>query len=214
MKKQLLILLSNIGLFSSCAPSKTDKYNSLNDFLDTKIKDESEKIIIIKKKENLDKVIKIFRGDFLEFADSYGLVRLEKPIKEGGIDFPLYDERNWRKMKKRYGSTKGNSTFNFGYWNENDFKHKKVEFVNRIEFWKKIKSIYLSFQYYKRDKSIKKIYAFSTPILYKKDYLTFLVFEGNNDFSPMSNGDDYVVVMKKITGKWVVIQKGYDNIHH
>lgn len=201
MKAKLFFVLVSFFLLGGCSSAKIDRFEALNDFLETKIKDETEKIIVIKEKESPEETIKIFYGGSAENPDT-------QPVQ-----FPIYNEKDWLKMKDRYVDKRCDLLGISDYWNENDFRHKKIELVNGIEFWEKLKSIYLSSKYDARDKSINKVFAFSMPIIYKKKYLTFFVSEGDNDFSPISHSNKYIVVMEKIKGKWVVIEKAWSRIY-
>ena len=135
MKTQLALLSTCIILIIGCSVNKSnqsykqDPLDALNDFLETQLVDKDEEIIIIKERSNSDEAIMIFKGDSLEFSDSEGKVRLEKPIREGGVDFPLYNQKEWVKMKNK--AKEDNLLSNNSYWNEIDFKHKSFTFISR-----------------------------------------------------------------------------------
>lgn len=205
------LLITGFFLIMSCSTIKDeqsikqDQYDAINDFLETQIKDKTKEIIVLKEKSSTDETIKIFRGGVLEFSDSARLVRLEKPIRDGGVNFPLYNEKDWKKMKNKYGNKKGDSLENIEYWTEKDFRYKKIIFVTKEEYQKKFSLP----KYFDSPDPEREVYRLSSPIPYKRKYLTFDVYSTMTKLIPHS--DDFIVVMKKENGKWVVIQKVSSN---
>lgn len=206
------LLITGFFLIMSCSTIKDeqsikqDQYDAINDFLETQIKDKTKEIIVLKEKSSTDETIKIFRGGLLEFSDSTRLVRLEKPIRDGGVNFPLYNEKDWKKMKNKYGNKKGDSLENIEYWNEKDFRYKKIIFVTKEEYQKKFSLP----KYFDSPDPEREVYRLSSPIPYKRKYLTFDVYSTMTKLIPHSV--DFIVVMKKENGKWVVIQKVSSNV--
>ncbi|HSD06893.1 hypothetical protein [Flavobacterium sp.] len=200
MIKQLIILVISIGLFSSCGVTKRDKYNALNDYLDSVIKD-SEEIMVIKEIVAPDLAISMFYGnDFWpKYPDTTVVTReygIHGLVLEKGKWLDLFDKKDWSKMKKKYGSEKKKVVGESGYWKLDDFRHKKIVFENLAVFLKNKTSIYF-------DTPEKKVFEFSSPIRYQKKYLVFRV-TGTTTKSYWGGFIDLVVVMEKVNGKWIV----------
>lgn len=206
MKNRLIILLISIHLFSSCAPTKMDKYNAINDYLDSKVKD-SEEIMIIEEKSSADLAIIMFYGhdfypvypDTTVLTREYGIQGLVLD-KKGGAD--LFNKKDWSKMKKKFGKKKGVSSLNRGYWNSDDFRYKNIVFENRDVFFKNI----TSFKYFDVSDPEKKVFYLSYPIPYKKKYLVFSI-DVKTTKSIGRSIINHTVVMEKVIGKWIVIEQ-------
>lgn len=209
MKPRLILFFIVVVLFTGCSSIKKDdsfkqdQYDALNDFLDTKIKDESEKIIIIKEVSKPDQTIEIFQGDYLVYPDTTYIRR------EGGVETPLYSKKDWLKMKNKYGGKNGETLISKELWDEEKFRYKNIEFLSKEQFRENT----FSFKYLDSKDPVKEVYFLSAPLLYKSKYLTFSVFNTDTSYANMSP-DDYIVVMKKVKGKWVIIQKVSSNIHY
>ncbi|SEP28109.1 hypothetical protein SAMN05444671_3213 [Flavobacterium sp. CF108] len=201
-------MLINICLFSSCAPTKTDKYNALNDYLDSVVND-TEEIIIIKEKESPDLAIIMFYGNdfYSQFPDTTVVIRengIQGLVYNNDKHSNLFTQKDWLKMKKKYGGTKSNTLANSGYWDINDFRHRSIVFKNQDVFLKDI----ISFKNFDIPNSQKRVFNLSYPISYKKKYLVFSVVVKTT----RSIGRAIInntVVMEKINNKWIVIDRAY-----
>jgi len=206
MKTQIILFFTGILFVTSCSLIRNEQSfrqnqnDALNDFLETKITNETDSLVIIKGKIKNEETIKIFHGDYIIYPDT-SYVR-----REGGVEPPFYNEKNWLKMKKKYNTKIEDSTKNGEYWNEGDFKHTRIEFISNEELRKNINSgkyiVGLDIE--------KKAYFFSSPIYYKKKYLTFTVNETTTKFFGL-NTKNYIIIMKKINDKWIVQQQVYSN---
>lgn len=195
MKKYFIsIFLISFNFFFS-----QDKNQALSDYLNTISSDYNHGVIIIKEKINSNNTIDIFKGK--TYVDS--ITRKLKRDNREGIKSPLYDEADWIKMKKKYYKNDNDFWLKNDYWVIENFKVEKMIFVSHTLFFDFI------FDYTEKHLPIIKAFAFSEPIYYKnKKYLTFIVNEGNTE---SINGftNNYLIVMKKVKGKWVVINKSY-----
>lgn len=178
----------------SCSSTK-DKYNAMNDYLEKVISDSTEETIILKEKINPNETIYIFK-------DSNNDERVSKTdVNEGDVtvDTLLYNEKNWEKMSKKYGD--GSPFIPQTYlpeknnWRPSDFGLKKIKLENKDKYY----DSFLNGKDYSLFEK-KRIYILSEPIYYKeKEYVVFTVSYG--DFGGIYS--IFVVVMKKINGKWI-----------
>jgi hypothetical protein len=201
-KLSLVLLLLFIVTVSNNVFSQTekDKFNALNDYLETVEEFSTNKKMIIRDKVSPNRTIHILKVDYILAIDSLGKV---KSIKD------FYNEKEWETMKRTYENKvlpeKG-KTFVNKYWKENDFRKKNITIVDIPNgSWE---NAFL--QYINIDSSLHDIYAFSDPIYYRsKKYLIFTVF--NSDVLNLDSTSQYIVIMKKKQNKWIVAYIGYDN---
>ncbi|MDA6072117.1 hypothetical protein NJT12_21040 [Flavobacterium sp. AC] len=201
MTKKIIILLISIGLFSSCAITKRDKFNAVNDYLDSVIAD-SEEIMIIHEKMSPDlAIIMLYGHDFwTEYPDTTFVIRengIHSQVLENGKWVDLFDKKDWLNMKKKYGDKIETSTGDNGYWQLEDFRHNNIVFEKRNVFFKNLTSYYF-------DQPRKKVFEFSFPISYKKKYLVFSV-TAKTTHSTGRAIINLTVVMEKLNGKWIVV---------
>jgi hypothetical protein len=203
MKRKLcavLILLYLITVPDSLfAQTAKDKFNALNDYLETVEEFSTKKKMIIRDKVSPNRAIYILKTDYILAIDSLGNA---KSIKD------FYNKKDWETMKRTYENKvlpeKG-KTFVDKYWKENDFRKKNIAFVDIPNgSWE---NAFL--QYIDMDSSLHDIYAFSDPIYYSsKKYLIFTVF--NSDVLNLDSTSQYIVIMKKKQNKWIIAYIGYD----
>ena len=182
-----------------CSCSSNDKYNAVSDYLEKVVSKSTEEKIILKEKIDPNETIYIFK-------DSNNDNRVSKTdVKEGDVivDTVLYNERDWEKMSKKYGNKTPFIPKTYlpekNNWRPSNFRFKKIKFENKDNYYD---SFFNGKDYSLFEK--KRIYIFSEPIYYKeKEYVAFTVSYA--DFSGIYS--TFVVVMKKIKGKWV--QKYY-----
>ncbi|CAN1570409.1 hypothetical protein MCETHM1_03166 [Flavobacteriaceae bacterium] len=198
----LVLLILFIVTVSNNVFSQTekDKFNAVNDYLETVEEFSTEKKMIIRDKVSPNRTIYILKTDYILAIDSLGNT---KSIKD------FYSKKDWETMKRTYENKvlpeKG-KTFVNKYWKENDFrKTKNLVFVDIPNgSWE---NAFL--QYMDMDSSLHKIYAFSDPIYYSsKKYLIFTFFK--SDMFNSHSANEYIVIMKKKQNKWVVAYTGYD----
>jgi hypothetical protein len=199
MKKEIFIALLIISLISSCSPTK-DKRQALNDYLHTVILDTSSKeIIIIKDKINSNLTIEIFNVNDIIAIDSKW---------KGKADTIIYNERDWKKMEKRYAvdyQAGKNPWFINEFWTKEDFDHKKIIFED--SYVGKTDAFLKKYDY----KPSIDIYSFSDPIYYKNK--SVVVFTVHKTATPIGFGQTYIIIMNKKRGKWIVTHKGLPDWH-
>jgi hypothetical protein len=192
----LLFLLSFSG-FSQ----KNERFDALNDYLDSMI-DANEEIVIVKEKITSNETIGIFQGTISIDPDT------KKPDRFGGANAPLYIEKYWKIMKNKYGNsfpTIGRNWLKNQFWNATDFRHEKIVFDSYEECKKKLESD--GFFYGPQ----RKIYSFSDPIYYKnKEYITFTVVRSAT--KSIGFPSDFIIIMKKVKNKWIIYANISNNI--
>lgn len=185
-----------IGIFliSSCSATK-DKYVALNDYFETVIKDKNKEVIIAKEKINSNFTIDMLKLNEIQAIDPAGNIT---------ADAELYKEEDWERLKNEYQNTliKGIRYWDSNeYWAKNDFRHKKIVFEN-MNTKKGIEPIIEKY-----DKPDICVYSFSEPIYYQnKKYIIFTTFE-----VCIAGGYPFLVIMKKIKGKWILTHKAYNS---
>jgi hypothetical protein len=193
MKKEILITLLIISLISSCSSTK-DKHEALNEYFNTVVKDTSKDIIVIKNKINSNQTIEIFKEGTI-----YG---------ETKLDTILYNERDWKKMEKRYAIdylAGKNPWFTNEFWTKENFDDKKIIFED--SYVGKADAFLKKYDY----KPSIDIYSFSEPIYYRNK--GFVVFTVNKSATPIGYSSTYIVIMKKKSGKWIITHKGLPDWH-
>lgn len=164
------------------------KYKALNAYFETIIKDTTQNVYVAKEKINSNETLKIFGLNEIMVIDHFG---------NGKGDTSLYNKNAYEKMKKKHKNScvPGERSWwcTDDVWENNDFRYKKVilESINTI---KKQEALLLKYD---------KTYVFSEPLYYKnRKYLIFTV-----DTLYPSGSNAYVVIMRKIKGKWIVTHK-------
>lgn len=196
--EQFLYLLVTLFFITNLTNAQNKK-QAINDFLHTIIPDYNQKIFITKEKTSTNHVIDIFKGK----TSKNSLTNEYKRDEREEIKPPLYNEEDWRKMKKKYYHKAEENTVANNLWVSTDFDYKHIEFFSAHLFIEFI--VYHSEQH----RPITNIFSFSEPIFYSgKKYLVFKVGQGTTE---SINGltDNYLIIMKKEKRKWVVINKSY-----
>lgn len=194
MKKHIIYSLLLLLSFSSFSQEK-DKFNAINDYLDS-MTNPNEEILIVKEKISSNETLFIFQGTISIDPDTKKLDRFD------GVDEPLYTEKLWKIMKNKYGDTLpkiGRYWLKNQFWNADDFRHKKIKFENYEICDKKLQS-------YSYPWPEKKIFSFSNPIYYKnKEYITFTVTKSSTKSIGLPSNS--IIIMKKIKNKWTIYAK-------
>lgn len=171
------------------AQKKNEKYEALNAYFETIIKDTTQTVYVAKEKINSNETLKIFGLNDIMIIDRFG---------NGKGDDTLYNKNDYEKMKRKYENscTPGERIWwcSDDFWENTDFRCKKVtlESINTI---KKQEALFQ-----KHDS----ICVFSELLYYQnKKYLVFTV-----DKLYLSGSSTRVIIMKKIKGKWTVTHKG------
>ena len=184
-----------------------EKYAVLSNFLDTKIKDRSKKIMIHSKKINTNMTLKILRLNEIYALDSID-------SKKNYEDKTFYKEIDWEIARKKYSKNsvaeienatdKGAEccwvTENFNYKNfifeELDFgtpAYEKKYFFGLNEYGYEFED-----------------FDISEPIYYQnKEYLIF-TFSHGSVFPPLEYATR-IIIYKKKNGKWVQTHIGLPN---
>ncbi|WP_269240758.1 hypothetical protein [Flavobacterium limnophilum] len=170
-----------------------DKIEAINSYLDTTLKEKSEKIIITKEKINTNETIRMF------LCDEYNPFLCKYKVWENRENVLLYNEEDFIKMKKEYQDTISDNKEKWltnSYWKPENFKNKHITFEPFEDVFVKLERSLFP----KEQQTM--IYSFSEPIYYKnKKYLLFSVTVGSTNFAHFQNS---VVVMKKLKEQWVL----------
>ncbi|WP_202701096.1 hypothetical protein [Flavobacterium sp. UGB4466] len=180
-----------------------DKYEAINTYLSLIVRDTTKTIAIVKEKISPNEALRLFSGGKLNNVPFSRVNGIEE--RAGGILEPLYKEKYFQKMRRKYQDDRNEGRFGFAKntkWNSADFKLQNIYFevFDTIMF--------------KKEKSGQQIYKYETlliplsePMYYKNnDYLTVGVAVQKSN--PIYNLNYYVIVMKKVNNRWTVIEKG------
>ena len=225
MKKQFIHIVIILIFLTNCAfknnrtkiveikptvainDSIKDKLEVLNDFLDTKIKDRSKKIMIHSRKVNVNMTLRILR-----LNDIYVLDSLDNT--KGYEDKTFYKEAEWEIARKKYSKNSvteiENTTFKGGEccWTAENFNYKNFIF-EELDFgtpaYEKKYFFGLNEYGYKFED-----FYISEPIYYQnKEYLIFTFSHGN--VFPTYEISTRIIIYKKKNGKWVQTHEGLPN---
>jgi hypothetical protein len=192
-----------INQISKINDTLREKYAIVSDFLDTKIKDRSKKIMIHSKKINPNITLKILR-----LNDIYVLDSLDNT--KGYEDKTFYKEAEWEIARKKYSKNSvteiENATFKGGEccWTAENFNYKNIIF-EELEFGTPAyeKKYFSGLDNYDD-------FYFSEPIYYKnKEYLIFTFSHGC--VFPTENYSTSIIIYQKKNGKWVQTHEGLPN---
>jgi hypothetical protein len=183
-----------------------DKNQAINDYLDSIIKNQNQEIIIIKEKISSDKTIEIFRGTV--YLDPV----TKKNVREFGVEKPLYSDKHWEIMKKRYNNRLPTDERKWWlrntFWVATDFKRTQIIFIPQEEIRKRLENGTLH-----DPKNIREIYSFSDPIFYKKNkYIVFTVMPSRTD--SISFFHEFIIIMQKVNNKWLIVNKTHSNVYY
>lgn len=183
-----------IFLISGCSATK-DKYDALNNYVETVVKDKNKTVIIAKEKINSNYTIEMLKLNEIQAIDTLGNIT---------TDSTFFNEENWEKLKNEYQNNliKGIRYWdNNEFWTINDFKHKKIVFEN-MNTKTGIEPIIEKY-----DKSDLCVYSFSEPIYYQnKKYIVFFTTK-----ICIAGGNPFIVIMEKINNKWILTHKAYNS---
>ncbi|MBF4473760.1 hypothetical protein, partial [Flavobacterium sp. HJJ] len=117
-----IIILLFITNFSNAlfAQSTNEKYQALNAYFKTIIKDTTQVVFVAKEKINSNKTLNIFGLNYISIVDSAG------NSKGKGT---LYKKKDFEKMKKEYENNciPGKRIWcNDDYWTKDNFRYKKI----------------------------------------------------------------------------------------
>lgn len=183
-----------IFLLSGCSATK-DKYDALNSYFETILKEKDKRVIIAKEKINSNFTIEMLKLNEIQAIDTAGNIT---------VDTMFFNQEDWGKLKNEYQNTivKGLRYWdNNEYWTTNDFKHKKIVFEN-MNTKTGIEPVIEKY-----DKSDVCVYSFSEPIYYQnKKYIVFFTTK-----ICIAGGNPFVVIMEKINNKWILTHKAYNS---
>ncbi len=189
-----------------------EKYAVVSDFLDTKIKDRSKKIMILSKKINTNTTLHI-----LKLNDIYELDSITGKYKE---DKTFYKEAEWEIARRKYSKNSVAEIENATdrdlecCWVAENFNYKNVIFEESLPGSTTFIEKYMSSKVTDIDANFFNtrnydFYFFSEPIYYQnRECLIFTFSEGYIDGL---SGSSYIIIYKKKNGKWVQTHKGMPN---
>ena len=199
MKKVLCLFIISQLLFS-CSVNK-DRNAPINDYITSLNLEDLDKIMVIQEKINNNVTIDIFKGKTFYYSGVNRYVKVE------GVDKPLYDEKNWEKMKSKYENKHIKDHWIKGdHWTLKDFKFPNIIFIKREKFPNPGKYEKFDFQ------ENYKVFSFSDLLYYKHNkYAVFAIKSTITDHKLID--ETSILIMRKSKGKWVVIQKVGDGIY-
>lgn len=199
MKKVLYTFIISQFLFS-CSASKYQNA-PINDYISSLDLKDSDKIMVIQEKINNNVTIEIFKGKTFYYSG------INKYVKVEGVLEPLYDEKNWQKMKVKYENKYIKDQWIEGdYWALKDFKHQNIIFIKQKKFPNPGKYEKFDFQ------ENYKVFSFSNVIYYKHNkYAVFTIKSTTTDYKDTDTTS--VLILTKIKGKWTVLEKIGDGIY-
>lgn len=184
-----------------------EKYEVVSDFLDTKIKDRSKKIMIHSKKINTNMTLKILRLNEIYALDSID-------SKKNYEDKTFYKEVDWEIARKKYSKNSAaeieNATFRGGEccWVTENFNYKNFIF-EELDFGTPAyeKKYFFGLNEYGYEFED---FDISEPIYYQnKEYLIFTFSHGK--VFPTYEISTRIIIYKKKNGKWVQTHIGVPN---
>jgi len=200
MKKAIYILIISSQLFFSCSVNK-DLNTPINDYISSLNLKKSDKIMIIQERINNNVTIDIFKGKI------YFEPETSKYKRDEGVREPLYDKRNWEKMKSEYENKYiTDQWIKENPWTLNDFQYQNIIFIKQEKFPNPGKYEKFDFQ------ENYKVFSFSDVIYYKhKKYAVFTIKSTTTDYKDIDTTS--ILILTKINGQWTVIQKVGDGIY-
>ena len=199
MKKVLCLFIISQLLFS-CSVNK-DRNAPINDYISSLDLRDSEKIMIIEEKINNNVAIEIFKGKtyFEPYTNKYE--------RNEGVDKPLYNDKDWEKMRSKYENKYIKDHWIKGdYWTLKDFKHQNIIFIKQEKFPNPGKYEKFDFQ------ENYEVFSFSDVIYYKHNkYAVFTIKSTTTDYKDIDTTS--ILILTKIKGKWTVLEKVGDGIY-
>ncbi|KIA97064.1 hypothetical protein OA93_15870 [Flavobacterium sp. KMS] len=194
MKKYIICIVA-ISIFVSGCSSAKDKYNALNNYFDSTVKDSTKEVIVINRKYSPNITLEVLKGNKISYINVNGVTQ---------ADTTFYKEKDWKAMKKKYGRIQlpeQGYLLENEFWTKEDFRHKKIIF----EHYKTQNDLLIKYMNF--DNSLNfEVYFFSDPIYYhKRKYLIFTAVQSRLE----GGGNSHVVIMEKKHGKWVQTHIGY-----
>nr|WP_315225039.1 hypothetical protein [uncultured Flavobacterium sp.] len=199
MKKVLYVFIISQFIFS-CSASK-DQNAPINDYISSLNLKDSDKIMLIQEKINNNVTIEIFKGNI--YYEPY----TNKYERNEGLNEPLYNTKDWEKMKAKYENNYIKDQWIKGdYWTLKDFKHQNIIFIKQEKFPNPGK--YEKFDFPENYK----VFSFSDVIYYKhKKYAVFTIKSTTTDYKNIDKSS--VLILTKIKGKWNVFTDVGDGIY-
>ena len=202
MKNTFTCLFIVILLISSCSSVK-EKLSPINTYFKSKL-DNNVVVIVIENKINNNYTIDLFKK------------RSITPINANTIENSivlktlLFEEEYWSKMNKKYRNQNTDEIWlKNRLWSQNDFIDIKIKFIIEENFPKP----YVYNEFMNDNMAKASVFSFSEPIFYKnKKYVLFAKAETTTKKQFII--PNYIVVMKKEKGKWIVIQEIMDGEYY
>jgi hypothetical protein len=191
----------------------TEKYAVIIDFLDTKIKDRSKKIMIMSQKINTNMTLRILRLNDIYVLDSIDNKKNEE-------DKTFYKESDWETARKKYSKKSlteiENATFNGGEccWIAENFNYKNVIIEELQPGSKAFIEKYIPSKITPFEKNVDytahyEFYSFSEPIYYENREC--MIFTFSKGYIDGLSGSSEIIIYKKKNGKWVQTHIGMPN---
>jgi hypothetical protein len=171
-----------------------EKLEAINNYFETIVKGSNREVYIAQEKLNSNLTLEIFEQNLIQSIDLNGNIEAENH---------LYNEKDWKKLKKENQDLpfQGDKIWDTNkYWDKNDFRYSKTIFesMNTKRGFESIMEKYKKYDIC--------IFSFSEPMYYQnKKYLVF-----TNLKLCISGGNTFVVVMKKMKGKWIRTHEAFN----
>lgn len=199
MKKALYSFIV-LQLLFSCSVSKNIN-TPINDYISSLDLKDSDKIMIIQEKINNNVTIEIFKGKI--YFEPY----TNKYERDEGVNEPLYDKKNWEKMRNKYENKYiTDHWIKEDYWTLKDFKHQNIIFIKQEKFPNPGKYEKFDFQ------ENYKVFSFSNVIYYKHNkYAVFTIKSTTTDYKNIDKSS--ILILTKTKGKWTIYGEIGDSIY-
>lgn len=206
-------IVAPINPISKINDTLSEKYAVVSDFLDTKIKDRSKKIMIMSQKINTNMTLRILR-----LNDIYVLDSIDK--KKGYEDKTFYKEAEWEIARKKYSKNSVTEIENANdrggecCWVAENFNYKNVVFEELQPGSTAFIEKYMSSKITDIEKNIfgtlnYDFYSFSEPIYYENREC--MIFTFSKGYIDGLSGSSEIIIYKKKNGNWVQTHIGMPN---
>jgi hypothetical protein len=157
--------------------------------------------MIIQEKINNNVTIDIFKGKI--YFEPY----TNKYERNEGVNEPLYDKKNWERMRSKYENKYITDHWIKGdYWTLKDFKFPNIIFIKQEKFPNPGKYEKFDFQ------ENYEVFSFSDVIYYKHNkYAVFTIKSTTTHYIYLYTTS--ILILTKIKGKWTVLEKVGDGIY-